>query len=357
MWRRTVALGSLLLSACSIFSGGKSEVPEGVIEVPAIKPSDASKAGCPQKLPTVSWQETLWKTKATADTSVWIDKECRCATASFSTWDSVQQALGEETTRRLRNLITSGGSFTSLTPEDRRALIQFSESFLWIPSPIDQQLGEEQFKQFRGNIVTPKKDEVDQLLPKLKDSAEAVAKQYPEIPLDLKFALVDGLPNPGTALPGGYIIVGRGFMRTAKPDELAFVLSHEVSHIARRHEVKAMQVKVVSLEQSYELFRTVAKTLGGGQQSPADLVGSAASIKQSISFLGTVALDYDTNLELEADSCAVPATMKAGFNPATGWNEYKVDFGSTTPSPSSHPPTEARQANLQKVMGSIRVSP
>jgi len=357
MWQRSLAMAALLLAGCSgmkTFLDGNAGLPKDVIQVPAAKAAEASSSGCPSKVADVPWRVKLRKEKSTADSSVWIDKECRCAMASFSTWDSAKQVLGEESTRRIRNIITSGGSFTSLTAQDRQALKQFSESLLWMPSPIEGLIGKARFEQFRDKILT-KENDVDQLLPKVKKTAEQLAKQYPELPVDLKIAVVDGLSGPGTSLPGGYVVLGRAFVRTAKDDQLVFVLSHEISHIARRHESKALQVKIVGAEQTYELFRTAVKTLEGGQ-SATDILGSATSIQQSIAFLGNIGLDYEQNLELEADSCGAPATRNAGFDPAQGWRDYKEYYGSNASARSSHPPTSEREANLKKVLTSMRTA-
>jgi predicted Zn-dependent protease with MMP-like domain len=360
MWRSMFALGSLLLGACSSMPWNKPTLPEGVIVIPAKKSADASKAGCPQKAPVVSWREQLWQQNIGADTSIWIDKECRCATASFSTWDSAQQVLGEEATRRIRNIIASDGKFSDLTSQDRQALKQFSESPLWIPASIEHQIGEAAFKQHYENIVTPKKDEVDNVIPMLKENVEELTQQYPEIPWDLQFAVVDGLSSPATALPGGYVVIRRAFLVEAKDkdkqkrDMVAFVLSHEIAHIARRHETKALQVKVVATEQGYELFRTVAKGLEkGSSQSATELVDSGTKLKQNIAFLAKIGLDYDKNLELEADSCAGPAAKKAQFNPVKGWDDYKTTHPSSGTEQNSHPPTNERDANLKRVFSAM----
>lgn len=105
--------------------------------------------------------------------------------------------------------------------------------------------------------------------------------------------------------PGGHIYVTTALIKLANDDELASVLSHEVSHIVARHSLKTIQ-QSRTLRGLADLFGSVTGIAGDTAQE----YGTAAA---SIVASGLLAV-YNREEEREADFLGVRAVSKAGFN-------------------------------------------
>lgn len=106
--------------------------------------------------------------------------------------------------------------------------------------------------------------------------------------------------------PGGHIYVTTALMNLATDDELASVLSHEVSHIVARHSLKTIQ-QSQNLKGLADLFGSVAGLAG----TTAQELGTATA---TIVAGGLLAV-HNREEEREADFLGVHAMAKAGYNP------------------------------------------
>jgi predicted Zn-dependent protease len=105
--------------------------------------------------------------------------------------------------------------------------------------------------------------------------------------------------------PGGHVYVTTALINLANDDELASVLSHEVSHIVARHSLKTIQ-QSQNLRGLADLFGSVAGFAGNTAQ---ELGTAAATI-----FAGGVLAVHNREEEREADFLGLHAMNKAGFN-------------------------------------------
>ncbi|HKR02044.1 MAG TPA: M48 family metallopeptidase [Pyrinomonadaceae bacterium] len=106
--------------------------------------------------------------------------------------------------------------------------------------------------------------------------------------------------------PGGHVYVTTGLINLADDDELASVLSHEVSHIVARHSLKTIQ-QSQTLRGLADLFGSVTGIAGDTAQE----FGTAAA---RIAASGLLAV-HNREEEREADFLGVHAMAKAGFDP------------------------------------------
>jgi predicted Zn-dependent protease len=106
--------------------------------------------------------------------------------------------------------------------------------------------------------------------------------------------------------PGGHIYITTALMNLANDDELASVLSHEVSHIVARHSLKSIQ-QSQALRGLADLFGAVTGIAGDTAQE----FGTAAA---QIVASGLLAV-HNREEEREADFLGLRAMAKAGFNP------------------------------------------
>ena len=145
------------------------------------------------------------------------------------------------------------------------------------------------------------------------------------------------------AAPGGYIFITQGLLDTLKDEsELAGVLAHEVTHVVRRHIVKAIRQ---------------ANLIGAGQ----DLAAAAGKDVSQFSQLSDFSINLLSNGlsrgdELDADKGGTILAAKVGYDPAglrrsierlAARQKADVLLGRFN---KTHPPASARLAAIDKTL-------
>ena len=129
--------------------------------------------------------------------------------------------------------------------------------------------------------------------------------------------------------PGGYILISKGAIAMAENEaELAGILAHELTHVVKRHVLKVIrkrdaqaqkqiddpQIKMREREhtsQESQAGAALARYLSGPNGAALSIVAAARS---GLAALVQDGLDHD--MEFEADSYGLQATMRAGYNGA-----------------------------------------
>ncbi len=149
------------------------------------------------------------------------------------------------------------------------------------------------------------------------------------------------------AVPGGFIYIYEGVVdRCPDDDSLAFVMAHELTHVAHRHWVRrSKDMRGINL-----LGAAVTKALGGD-------VNALASLTSSLIYLRYARAD-----EYEADACGMEYAWKAGFDPAgalTAMKEIvKLEQGDSVPRYlRNHPPGEDRLKRLEQEYEKLKNRP
>ena len=140
------------------------------------------------------------------------------------------------------------------------------------------------------------------------------------------------------ALPGGFVYVNSGLLKSANDDELACVLGHEIGHIAAKHSVKRLQANL-----GYQILINIA--LGASDQQT---ILQAVDITYSL-----VALGYSRKDEFLADRLAIKYAQKSGYKPYGMISFFKKLKSQQKPGfnlvfLSSHPPIEERIKQIEK---------
>ncbi len=149
------------------------------------------------------------------------------------------------------------------------------------------------------------------------------------------------------ALPGGFLFISDSLVALCQnqPDELAFVIGHEMAHVVRKHAWDRMlneaMLRVASLAASR------AGQIGAWlQQQGLRLLGSAHSRDQ----------------ELEADELGLRLAAAAGFQPEGAISALQR-IEALGPNPvgvgqylASHPPARERIGALQHVLAQLRAA-
>lgn len=142
------------------------------------------------------------------------------------------------------------------------------------------------------------------------------------------------------AVPGGYLYVNIGLIRTAENEsELAGVIGHEIGHVVGKHGAKQM-----------------TRQLGLAAMAQLALGEDQSKLKQMVAGLATngVLMKYSRDAEREADIYAVQEMYDAGIDPegmATFFEKLRR-LQKSKPSKlqqmfASHPPTAERIAAVR----------
>ncbi len=145
------------------------------------------------------------------------------------------------------------------------------------------------------------------------------------------------------ALPGGIVVVNKGMIEeAASAEELAGVLAHEVQHVERRHTLQ-------QLISSAGWAAVLAVVLGDVSAITAIVLHQLGNLRNS------------RKLEAEADTEGMKALAKAGI-PLDGMatlfrrlqSEEAKKGGEGPALLSSHPATDERIAELEKLAGTLQ---
>lgn len=156
------------------------------------------------------------------------------------------------------------------------------------------------------------------------------------------FNIIDSDEFNAFALPGGYVFVNRGLVAATSRDELAFVLGHEIGHIAARHSLKRMQAA---------LGLKLVTDLAFKNSKYPDLRRAVDLVYKAVSS------GYSRQDEFLADTLGATYAQRAGFAPRASLSLMeKLKSKSEQKSFvffSSHPQPEARISNLRSVISSL----
>ena len=199
---------------------------------------------------------------------------------------------------------------------------------------VGQDLAHE-IKQQAGLAPEP---EVSQLL---NESSSHLTAHVTNKQRTFKFDIVKGTECNAFALPGGFIFLTRSLVDLCKqkPDEIAFILGHEMAHVIRGHAMK----RIVSS----------SAMAAASRATPTRNLLTVWLRKVGIQFFESA---YSQDRELEADVFGARLTKAAGYDPDApvemlsrlaelGRNTNEINIGSYF---SSHPPFTTRIHNLKR---------
>ncbi len=172
-------------------------------------------------------------------------------------------------------------------------------------------------------------------------------------PFEFKFYLINA-PDPNAfAIPGGYIFVTTGLIVLAEnEDEVAGVLSHEISHVTARHIAQMIErSKRINIASMAAILAGLL--LGGGGKTSEAVTTTAMATGEAL------ALKYTRENETDADQNALQYMIKTGYDPH-GMITFlsKIYKSSLTSGPkiplylSTHPAIENRISLLENLLHS-----
>ena len=164
--------------------------------------------------------------------------------------------------------------------------------------------------------------------------------------LPWRFGVIDSGGINAFAAPGGYIVITLGLFSLLENEaQLAGVLGHEISHVIRKHHLKALQ-------------KTMKRGVWGkiGVRALADKKDHETFDKVINAGVQLYASGLDRDLEYQADKRGVVLAARAGYDPyalldvLTTIDSINPSEGELTVMLKTHPPTGERLEKLAKLM-------
>jgi len=173
------------------------------------------------------------------------------------------------------------------------------------------------------------------------------------------FSVIDTETINAFALPGGSVIVSSGLLkRLGSESELAGVLAHEIAHVVKRHQLKAIQSgmqadfwKNVGTSVAADRVKIGGGAVGStvGNMAKPYILDAAGNLIKDGFFLRPL----DRGLETEADQLAIVLATRAGYDPygLVGALQMLAQYkggGDAASVFSTHPSATDRISDLEK---------
>lgn len=167
-------------------------------------------------------------------------------------------------------------------------------------TPAERQQGAQAhpqiLQQFGGAMSGPVADYVRGVGQKIAVQSGGGAR-----PQDYVVTLLNSNVNNAFAIPGGYVYITRQLLALMNDEaELAFVMGHEVAHVAARHGQKRQNRAALS-----NILAGIAGVVTGSQ-----IIGQGANIVAQLTTLG-----FSREQERQADSLGVRYLTSAAYDP------------------------------------------
>lgn len=181
----------------------------------------------------------------------------------------------------------------------------------------------------------------------------AMASDRPETFSGYHFLIVDSDDINALSAPSGFIFITRGLVRCAQnEDELAAILAHEITHVARKHGLQAIKKSRVTAALT-SVALTGAMVAGSPEvQQLTQTFG--ASVKDITGTL--INSGYSRQFEEQADAGSVKILERVGYDPWALVDVLKVMERRLTPGgldfAKTHPAPEVRIKAVERDIGS-----
>jgi predicted Zn-dependent protease len=205
--------------------------------------------------------------------------------------------------------------------------------------PAETRLGQQAAKELERNVTLVDDADIQTYVDRV--TRNIVQNSDAKFPITIK--VVQSNDVNATALPGGFIYINSGVIKTANTEaELAFVIAHLVGHVAARHTTENNS-KAAVLQNA----AVPAITLTGG------VLGTAIQQQSQIA-LPTAMFSFSRGAVKEADFLGLEYLYQAGYDPqaAVGFLRTLEALEASAPKQSNlfntHPPTSERVTLTEK---------
>ncbi len=205
---------------------------------------------------------------------------------------------------------------------------------------VEQEVGRDLAAEIRRQLGCGQSPQTDRLLAEV---GQRLAASVVDKARRFNFETVEGSEPNAFALPGGFIFVSRPLVELCRhdPDEVAFILSHEMGHVIRGHAMR----------------RVMSNSAIAAASRAAPIRGLLAGWlhRVGVQFLESA---YSQDLESEADRFGVRLATAAGYDPRACMRllsrlarlnspPQQFDLGGYF---SSHPPFDVRISSINRLL-------
>ena len=218
--------------------------------------------------------------------------------------------------------------------------------FMMVSEGQEFEIGKKLDKQVREEMGVYL--ELPQLRSLVKETGETLGRKSDRPGLVYRVEVIDSPDFNAFAVPGGFVYVNRGLLEKMNSlDELAFVMGHEIAHVAARHSASQMsKAQLMNLG----LIGLTAGT-GGAAQDYGQLINMGAALAFN---------KFSRDDEREADHFGLNYMIRAGYNPKAALSSIEQMQRLETRAPTSmeawfqtHPPTSERLENIHKEIDAL----
>jgi predicted Zn-dependent protease len=173
-------------------------------------------------------------------------------------------------------------------------------------------------------------------------------------PFDYRYFVINQSVLNAFAVPGGSIYVFSGLLDHAQnTDQLAAVMAHETTHVAKRHMARMSGMDPIALLGLLGAMLAARSGAGGAQ--------AAAVLSQGIAATRQIA--YTRQLEMEADTLGLKFMTEAGYDPRAMVSFQKIMLKEQTLNPIDvppylldHPLSQERVANAELLIRTTKLN-
>ena len=187
----------------------------------------------------------------------------------------------------------------------------------------------------------------------------ALHSDRPDLPWT--FGVIDTETINAFAMPGGNVIISSGLLkRLSSESELAGVLSHEIAHVVKKHQLSAIQSSQLTDIASDVGKEYAANRVARGGGSALAQAGKGVLFDKGIDLVknGFFLRPLDRSMEYEADQLGIVIATRSGYDPyglvaaLQMLAQYKGG-GDAASVFSTHPPATDRIAELEKFLPAV----
>lgn len=295
------------------------------------------------------------------------DRNCSRPRDKFNVADKIADYGGTAATLRLQRLITTDFQYSDLKPEDKQMLQYIAQTSVWVPPEVEDKLAAVYDKSKGFFKREAPLNELEELaFDDVRKRLERVRETVPEYPSEIRLKVDHELKDGAFARFGGLIQISDRFLNGLGDAGAGadFLLSHEVSHVYKRHSIKGIQFTLISSSEGWNLAKQVLRGVPGiGNQGSdmfrevKDIVTGLGAIPALMEYVSSVQINFTKDQELEADACSVEWLRALKVEPKKAWADYQDILGANSTYDALHPSTAQRKASFDNRVDQKAVAP